>query len=59
MVPVGNDIFRKLVIRGSHIAQIDTSNFGLRQWTTRWYYEVCTNPAIYSMLEAKASAAAR
>ncbi len=59
MVPVGNDIFRKLVIRGSHMAQIDTSNFGLRQWTTRWYYEVCTNPAIYSMLEAKASAAAR
>jgi len=59
MVAVGNDIFRKLVIRGSHMAQIDTSNFGLRQWTTRWYYEVCTNPAIYAMLEAKAAAAAR
>ncbi len=59
MVPVGNDIFRKLVIRGSYMAQIDTSNFGLRQWTTRWYYEVCTNPAIYAMLEAKVAAAAR
>jgi len=59
MVPVGNDIFRKLVIRGSHMAQIETSNFGLRQWGTRWYYEVCTNPAIYTMLESRTAAAAR
>src|SRR5579871_5866041 len=58
MVPVGKDIFRKVIIRGSHIAQIDTSNFGLQQWTARRYYEVCTNPAIYAMLEAKTSAAA-
>jgi len=57
MVPVGNDIFRKLVIRGSRIAQIDTKTFGLQQWSPSYYYEVCTNPTIYSMMEAKAAGA--
>ncbi len=57
MVPVGNDIFRKLVIRGSRIAQIDTHTFGLQRWTPKNYYEVCTSPSVYTMLEAKAAGA--
>lgn len=57
-VPVNNGIFRKLVIRGSRIAHIDTSNFGLKEWTAKMYYEVCANSEIDDMLDAKAAAAA-
>jgi len=57
-VPVNNGIFRKLVIRGSRIAHIDTSNFGLKEWTSKMYYEVCANSEIDDMVDAKANAAA-
>jgi class 3 adenylate cyclase len=56
LVPVGHDIFRKIVVRSSRVAQIDPRDFSLKQWTARWYYEVCTNPAVYAPVEAKASA---
>jgi hypothetical protein len=56
MVPVGNDIFRKIVLRGSRIPQIDTHDFTLQHWTEKWYYEVCTNAAIYTALEGKSAA---
>jgi class 3 adenylate cyclase len=57
MVPLGNDIFRKVIVRSSKIAQIDAASFGLNRWTERCYYEVCTNAAIYSMSDAKAATA--
>jgi len=56
MVPVGSDIFRKIVVRASRIPHIDPNNFNLVEWTGRWYYEVCTNPAIYAPTEASAAA---
>jgi len=56
LVPVGNDIFRKIVVRGSRMPQIDPHNFTVQLWTERWYYEICSNPAIDAKLEAKASA---
>ena len=56
LVPVGNDIFRKIVVRGSRIAEIDLTNFSLQRWTDRWYYEVCANPAIYAAIEGRAAA---
>ena len=56
MVPVGNDIFRRIVVRASKMPQIDPRAFSLQKWTERGYYEVCTNPAIYSGLEKKAAA---
>jgi hypothetical protein len=56
MVPVGNDIFRRVLIRASRIAQIDTRDFSLQRWADRWYYEVCSNPAVYAELEGKAAA---
>ncbi|MGA9041903.1 MAG: hypothetical protein WB421_15330 [Terriglobales bacterium] len=56
LVPVGNDIFRKIVVRGSRIPQIDTHDFTLQHWTEKWYYEVCTNESIYSALEGKSAA---
>ena len=53
LVPVGNEIFKKILVRTSRIAQIDPQKFSLQHWTERPYYEVCTNPAIYAMLEGK------
>ena len=53
LVPVGNEIFKQILVRTSCIAQIDPQKFSLQHWTERPYYEVCTNPAIYAMLEGK------
>ena len=55
LVPVGNEIFKKILVRSSRIPQIDPHKFSLQHWTERQYYEVCTNPAIYAMLEGKAA----
>jgi hypothetical protein len=58
LVPIGTDIFRKIVIRETRVAQIDARTFSLIKWTEKPYYEVCTNPAIYAMLgEERAKAA--
>ena len=56
MVPVGNDIFRKIVVRASHIPQINGGDFSLQRWTEHCYYEVCSNPAVYAPAESKAAA---
>jgi hypothetical protein len=56
LVPVGNDIFRKIVVRRSRMPQIETRTFARQHWTDHWYYEVCSNPAIYARLEGKTSA---
>lgn len=56
MVPIGNDIFRRIVVRSSRIPHIERKDFSLQKWTERWYYEICSNPAIYSALEGKAGA---
>jgi hypothetical protein len=56
LVPVGNDIFRKIVVRGTRMPQIDPHNFSVQLWTERWYYEICSNPAIDAKLEGKAAA---
>jgi hypothetical protein len=50
-VPVDRDIFRKIVVRESRIPRIDAEDFSVKGWTDRSYYEVCTDPAIYSALE--------
>jgi len=57
MVPVGNDIFRKIVVRASRIPHIEPTKLTLVQWTKRWYYEVCTNSAIYTPTETRGAAA--
>jgi len=55
LVPVGNDIFKKILVRTSRIPQIDPQKFSLQHWTEQCYYEVCSNPAIYAMLEGKSA----
>jgi hypothetical protein len=54
LVPLGNDIFRKIVVRASRMPRIDLRTFSLQEWTDRPYYEVCTNPAVYAPVEGKA-----
>ncbi len=55
LVPLGNDIFRKIVVRASRMPRIDLASFSLQEWTQRNYYEVCTNPAVYApVMEGKA-----
>jgi class 3 adenylate cyclase len=56
LVPVGSDIFRKIVVRGSRVPHVETRNFTLQHWTEQWYFEVCSNPAIYAALEGAAAA---
>jgi class 3 adenylate cyclase len=55
-VPVDRDIFRKIVVRESRIPRIDAGDFSVKGWTDRKYYEVCTDPAIYSALEKRKGA---
>jgi len=56
LVSIGKDIFRKIVVRASRLPQVDARNFTLQQWTDHWYYEVCSDPAIYAQLEARTTA---
>ena len=56
LVPIGCDIFKKILVRSSRIPQIDPQKFSLQHWTEQCYYEVCSNPAIYAMLEGKGAA---
>lgn len=56
LVPIGNDIFRKIVVRRSRMPQIDPRTFARQHWTDQWYYEVCSDPTIYAKLEGKTAA---
>ncbi len=56
LAPIGNDIFRKIVVRGTRMPQIDPRSFSVQHWTERWYYEICANAAIDAKLEGKAAA---
>jgi class 3 adenylate cyclase len=55
-VPVDHDIFRKIVVRSSRIPRIEPADFSVTGWTERYYYEVCTDPAIYAALEKRKGA---
>jgi hypothetical protein len=55
-VPVDREIFRKIVVRESRIPRIDATDFSVKGWTERHYYEVCTDPGIYTALEKRKGA---
>jgi len=55
-VPIDHDIFRKIVVRESRIPRVDASDFSVKGWTERRYYEICTDQAIYRALEHKKGA---
>jgi hypothetical protein len=51
VVPVGQGLFHRIVVRQGRVAHIDARDFSLKQQTDRPYYEVCTNPKIYEAIE--------
>jgi hypothetical protein len=57
-VPIANGIFRKIAIRKNRIAQVDVRDLSIMHWTDRYYYEVCANPAVYTLLPGEKSASA-
>src|SRR6266700_2624474 len=56
LVPLGADIFRRIVLRASRVPVIDSSQFSLTLWTDAPIYEICTHPGVYAALEKTASA---
>ena len=56
LVPVGSDIFRRIVVRASRIPLVENATFNLSQWTEQMLYEVCMNPAAYEAAEKKSVA---
>ncbi|MBZ5568318.1 MAG: hypothetical protein LAN64_10775 [Acidobacteriia bacterium] len=55
LVPLGGGSFHRIVVREGRIPRIDASDFSVKSWTDRQYYEVCTNEAIYEYIEAHAA----
>src|SRR5439155_26213101 len=54
LVPVGSDIFRRIVVRASKVPIIKTTDFSLTNWTEAAIYEVCSNSAVYAAIESSA-----
>jgi len=51
VVPVASGGFHKLIVREGRVPHVNARGFSLKQWTDRRYYEVCTSPAIYALVE--------
>jgi hypothetical protein len=56
LVPVGSDIFRRIVVRTSRIPMVETATFNLTCWTDARMYEVCVSSAVYEAVEKTAAA---
>jgi hypothetical protein len=51
VVPVGQGIFHKMIVREGTIPFVDSKTFSFQRWTERKYYEVCVNEALYKQLD--------
>ncbi|MGA1790866.1 MAG: hypothetical protein ACMUIM_05230 [bacterium] len=49
--PTLSGSYQNLLIRESRVARVDPSDFHFVQWTSRRFFEVCTNPKISQMIE--------
>jgi hypothetical protein len=58
-VPIANGAFRKVVIRKSRVAQVDVRDLSIQIWTSRYYYEVCANAAVYAALPGEKATTAK
>jgi hypothetical protein len=58
MVPVGQGLFHRIVVREGRVAHVDPRDFSLKRLTEDNYYEVCTNARIYEAIESVESATA-
>jgi hypothetical protein len=57
LVPLGGQMFHRIVVREGRIPHIEASDFSFKDWTERRYYEVCTSDAIYEYVESGLKAA--
>lgn len=57
LVPVTAGVFHRIIVREGLIPHIDATKFTVRNWTDRKYYEVCTDKAVYELIDAKAKQA--
>ena len=53
LVPLGQGIFHKIVVREGLIAHVDARDFSLKHWTEKKYYEVCVNEIVYEYLDSE------
>ena len=58
LVPVTPEVFHRVVVREAKTPRINASDFTVKHWTERLYYEVCTNDSIYEMVELRLKAKA-
>ena len=58
LVPLGQGLFHRIVVREGRIAHVDPRDFSLKHLTDSRYYEVCVNPHIYEAIESVQAAAA-
>ncbi|HEU5453413.1 MAG TPA: hypothetical protein VFU76_15565 [Terriglobales bacterium] len=56
LVPLGGDIFHRIVIREGIIPRIEASDFSFKEWTGRRYYEICTNQTVFEYCDNAALA---
>jgi hypothetical protein len=58
LVPLGQGLFHRIVVRQGRIAHVDPRDFSLKHLTDSNYYEVCANPQIYEAIESVQATAA-
>jgi hypothetical protein len=49
--PTLSGSYQNLYIRESRVARVDPSDFHFIEWTSRKYFEVCTNPKVGQLIE--------
>jgi hypothetical protein len=52
MVPLGQGLFHRIIVREGRIAHVDPRDFSLKKTTDQTYYEVCIHPRIYEAIES-------
>lgn len=57
LAPVASGGFHRIVVRESRVARVDPRDFTLVEWSERRYYEICTSPAVYELIEQHAAQA--
>ena len=58
MVPLGQGLFHRIIVREGRIAHVDPRDFSLKKVTEQAYYEVCIHPKIYEAIESFQTTAA-
>jgi|SRR5450432_70348 hypothetical protein len=52
MVPLGQGLFHRIIVREGRVAHVDPHDFSMKKMTEQTYYEVCIHPRIYEAIEA-------